>query len=224
MPLPGLTGQMDETAAIRDFIEANLPLVAVPFVPEIKVHKSTPTSGLARLAARDDNFTSPYWAHFWSGGLVLARYVLDHPTEVAGKRVLDLGTGSGIVAIAAALAGASEVTGADIDPYAIAAAGMNAAANSVSLVTHFGDLTSDPPPAIDVVTVGDLFYEPATAERVTRFLDRCAEGGAHILIGDPWRAYLPQHRLDRIATYHVGEASGVANMAEKPSGVFTLAR
>jgi predicted nicotinamide N-methyase len=212
------------TDPIRDFIKANLPLVAVSFVPEIRVHKATPTSGLARLAAPDHNFTSPYWAHFWAGGLVLARYILDHPAEVAGRRVLDLGTGSGIVAIAAALAGASEVTAADVDPYSLISAGMNAEANSVSLITRLGDLTNGPPPAIDVVTVGDLFYEPATAARVTRFLDRCSECGAHVLIGDPWRAYLPQHRLERIATYHVAEASGVASMVAKPSGVFTLAR
>src|SRR4051812_37094510 len=103
-----------------DFIRANLPLAPVPGIPEIHLHKASPSSGLGRLAAQDAGFGSPYWAYYWAGGLALARYVLDHPEIVAGRRVLDLGAGSGLVAIAAAKAGAGAVIAAEVDPYAVA--------------------------------------------------------------------------------------------------------
>ena len=107
---------------IAAFIRMNLPVAPVPGVPEIELHKACPTSGLMRLARQDeDGFAAPYWAHYWAGGLALARYVLDHPGAVAGRRVLDLGAGSGLVGIAAAKAGAREVVAAEVDRYAAAA-------------------------------------------------------------------------------------------------------
>ena len=121
-----------EGEALRAFIRDNLPVTPVPGVPEIRLHKAVPTSGLNRLA-RDggDAFGSPYWAYLWAGGLALARHVLDHPEIVAGKKVIDLGAGGGLVGIAAAKAGAAAVTAADIDPYACAALPLNAAINHV---------------------------------------------------------------------------------------------
>lgn len=152
------------------------------------MHRANPRSGLWRLAERDADFGTPYWAYDWGGGLALARHVLDNPQCVAGRRALDLGAGSGIVGIAAMLAGAEEAIGADTDPYAIAAMGLNAAANSVAVASFAGDLTAGPAPSVDIVLVGDLFYDSHLAERVTMFLERCLAAHIKVLIGDPWRA------------------------------------
>ena len=208
---------MDD-AALDAFIRANLPVGTVPGVPEIRLHKAVPTSGLNRLA-RDDTagFGSPYWAYHWAGGLALARHVLDHPAIVQGQRVVDLGAGGGLVAIAAAKAGAAAVTAVEIDAYARTALRCNAALNRVTLAIEADDLTAAPPPDADVMLVGDLFYAPDLAARVTAFLDRCAETRMTILVGDPWRAPLPSARLREIARYAVAET---ANLPGKASGVF----
>jgi predicted nicotinamide N-methyase len=186
------------------------------------LHKAGPTSGLWRLAETDQEFASPYWAHYWGGGLALARYILDRTETVAGRKILDLGAGSGIVGIAAAKAGASRVIAADVNRYAIAALGLNAAANQVALSALLGDVTAGPPLAVDLVVVGDLFYERALAERVTAFLDRCLESGIEILIGDPWRAHLPRSRVRLLAEYSVSEFGDSSNGATRPSGVFAF--
>lgn len=201
-----------------DFIRTNLPLAPVPGVPEIELHKASPSSGLGRLAAQDAGFGSPYWAYYWAGGLALARHILDHPEIVAGRRVLDLGAGSGLVAIAAAKAGARAVVAAEVDPYAVAALGLNVAHNEVAVSIDHSDLTAGPSPAAEVVLVGDLFYEPNLAERVTMFLDRCVADGANVLVGDPWRAWLPQSRLRLLAEYEVAETDS----RTKASAVFAF--
>lgn len=205
------------------FIESNLPFDAVPFVPEIRLHKAGPRSGLRQLAEADANFLPPYWAHYWKGGLALARFILDHPDTVAGRRVLDLGCGSGLVALAAAYAGAGKVAAVDVDPYAVAATAKNARANGLEIETCLGDLTQHMPPPVDVVTVGDLFYDRDTAERVTAFLQRCAAQDRLVLIGDPWRTYLPgEAALEEIASYSVSEFTGAFSSDARPSTVFTL--
>ena len=203
------------------FIRSNLPVTPVPGIPEIQLHKALPTSGLWRLAREDeDGFGAPYWAHYWAGGLALARYVLDNPGIVAGLRVLDLGAGSGLVGIAAAKAGAREVVAAEVDRYAVAALRLNMKLNAVSISVLHGDLTDGAPPDIDVVLVGDLFYAADLAERVTAFLDRCLQCGARAFVGDPWRAHLPTSRLTELARYLVPD---VGSQAAKPSGVFEFA-
>lgn len=208
---------------LQQFIRANLPIVSVPSVPEIRLHRAGPASGLRRLAELDEHgFGSPYWAYYWGGGLALARHILDRPETVAGRRVLDLGAGSGIVGIAAAKAGASEVIAAETDRYAVAAIDLNAAANGVTISTVPGDLTTGPPPPVDIVAIGDLFYERDLAERVTAFLDRCVIAGVDVLIGDPRRAYLPRSRLHLIAEYPVSEFGETEGGATKPSAVFSL--
>ncbi|NGO53047.1 class I SAM-dependent methyltransferase [Allomesorhizobium camelthorni] len=208
---------------LQQFIRANLPIAPVPSVPEIRLHKAGPASGLRRLAELDEQgFGSPYWAYYWGGGLALARHILDRPEIVAGRRVLDLGAGSGIVGIAAARAGASEVIAAETDRYAVVAIDLNAAANDVTVSTILGDLTGGPPPPVDIIAVGDLFYERDLAERVTVFLDRCLTAGIDVLIGDPWRAFLPRSRLQLIAEYPVLEFGEAGNAAAKPSAVFSL--
>jgi len=174
-----------------------------------------------RLADADPDFGSPYWARTWGGGLALARHVLDHPKTVAGKRVLDLGAGSGLVAIAAALAGAGEARAVDVDPYAITATRLNAAANGVVVETILRDLTAGEAPDVDVMLVGDLFYDPVLATRVEAFLRRCVAAGVAVLIGDPWRAPLPGERLRVVAEYPVADYGDPAG-ATRAAAVFEL--
>ena len=197
----------------HDFIKTNLDLIAAPSVPEIKLYRAHPRSGLSRLLGEDG--VQPYWAYGWAGGTVLARYLLDHPEIVAGRRVLDLGTGSGLVAIAAARCGAASVTGFDIDPHAIAAARLNAEANGVEISLICQDLLGGPPPDTDLILVSDLFYDKVTAKRLTAFLKTC---DADILVGDPGRAYLPHDHLQPIAEYDVPDFG--VGYTGKPSTVY----
>ena len=190
------------TIAAAEFIRKYLPLAPAPGVPEVRLRQATPSSGLWRLAEADpDGFGSPYWAYPWAGGLALARYLLDRRETVRGRRVLDLGAGGGVVAIAAALAGAREVIAAEVDPYALAALELNVQANGVLVSTVLGDVTAGPPPAVDLILAGDVFYEEGLAQRVTAFLDRCLGAGLEVLIGDPGRAFLPEERLVVLAEY-----------------------
>lgn len=174
-----------------------------------------------RLAEADPDFGSPYWARPWGGGLALARHVLDHPEVVAGKRVLDLGAGSGLVAIAAALAGAARVTAVDVDPYAVTATRLNAAANGVTVEALGDDVTTGEPPDVELMLVGDLFYDADLAARVEFFLRRCLAAGIAVLIGDPWRAPLPADRLRVVAEYPVADF-GDPEGASRAAAVFEL--
>ncbi len=210
------------SAQVLEFIRSNLPLVAAPSLPEILLHTADPESGLWRLAEDDENFDAPYWAYAWGGGLALARHVLDHPQTVAGHSVLDLGAGTGIVAIAAAKSGARSVIAADIDRYAIMASGLNAEANGVTMTTHLGDLTAGSPPDVDVMLVGDLFYEAGLAERVTSFLDRCVGSGIQVLVGDPWRSFLPQTRLRLLAQYPGPDFGSGVREPQSQNAVFSF--
>ena len=203
---------------IRQLIKANFPIGPVPSVPEIVLHRAAPDSGFWRIAGVDENFGTPYWAYDWGGGLALARFVLDHPETVRGRRVLDLGAGSGIVAIAAAKSGARHVLAADVDRYAVAAITLNAEANSVAVSPFYGDLTIGAAPQVDIILVGDLFYEKALAEYVLEFLDRCRALNIDVLIGDPYRAFLPYRRLRLVAEY-AGEDFGAA---QTRNAVFAL--
>jgi predicted nicotinamide N-methyase len=170
----------------------------------------------------DEDFDTPYWAYDWGGGLALARHVLNHPEIVVGRTALDLGAGSGIVGIAAAKSGAKNVIAADTDRYAIAAISLNAAVNGVSVSAFFGDLTAGLPPAVDIILVGDLFYEADLARRVTAFLDRCVGRNIEVLVGDPWRSPLPTTRLRLLAQYP-GPDFGEGNRREqRQNAVFSF--
>lgn len=201
------------------FIREHTRLAPVPSLPAIRIHMAHEATGLWRLAEGSDP-PPPYWAFPWAGGLALARHIAGHPQIVRGRRVLDLGAGSGLVAIAAMKAGAASALAADIDPYAVAAAMQNAGANGVVISVTGVDLTGDPPPPVDVVLVGDLFYEAALAVRVTRFLDGCRAAGIDVLVGDPHRAYLPAGRLRLIAEYDVPDVGDVEGRRPKPGAVF----
>ena len=208
---------------VRGFISAQLPLSVVPDVPEIRLHLADAASGLRRLARRAGaDFRTPYWAYVWAGGAALARHLLDHPGTVAGRRVFDLGTGSGLVAIAAGLAGASNVEAVDIDPLALVATELNAAANGVALSARLGGGAADdaPAPDADLVCAGDVFYDPAVARASMAFLERSRAAGVAVLIGDPARKDLPVERLRVVARYRVRDFG-----AETPSdaAVFSLA-
>ncbi len=221
---------MDEQASLRGpgdpllFIRENMRVAPVPLLPEIRLYTAHPASGLWRLAGPDGDGADvpPYWAYQWAGGAVLARHFLDRPHTVRGRRVLDLGAGSGIVGIAAAKAGASQVIAAEIDPYGIAALGLNAAINDVAVTVVAHDLTAGPPPAVDLVAVGDLFYEHDLAKRVTAFLDRCLAAGIEVLIGDPGREFLPRSRLRVLAEYPVPDFGMGMTAAMKQSAVFSF--
>lgn len=190
-------------------------------VPEVRLHRAGPRSGLMRLAQADPDFGSPYWARPWGGGLALARHVLGQPDVMAGKRVLDLGAGSGLVAIAAMLAGAAQGIAADVDPYALTATRLNAEANGVTVETLLGDLTGGDPPDVELMLVGDLFYDPDLAARVLAFLEHCVGAGIAVLIGDPWRAPLPADRLRVVAEYAVADFGDAAGALRK-AAVFEL--
>jgi predicted nicotinamide N-methyase len=187
--------------------------VAVPGVPEIRLHKAAPTSGLWRIASDD---VPPYWAYHWAGGLALARFLLDRPEWVRGRRVLDLGAGSGLVGIAAALAGAISVVAAEIDPHAVAALRLNAALNGVAIEVAAGDPLEQAPPDVDLVAVGDLFYDARLAIRVTAYLDLCRARGITALVGDPRRAPLPLDRLTLLDERPVRET----DRTTRPGAVF----
>ncbi|HMN74136.1 MAG TPA: 50S ribosomal protein L11 methyltransferase [Rhodoblastus sp.] len=212
-------GATENRASARAFITANLPLRPAPGLPEIRIHTATPSSGLRRLVAG----RNPYWAWCWAGGLALARHILAHPDIVAGRRALDLGSGSGLVAIAAMRAGAAHALAVDSDAEAVAATECNAAANSVAVEALHADPLDGEPPAADVVLVGDLFYDRAVAARVTAFLDRCAAGGARVLVGDPGRAFLPLDRLSLLAEYAARDF-GESGAGEGRAGVFAFRR
>ncbi|MDX8477064.1 50S ribosomal protein L11 methyltransferase [Mesorhizobium sp. VK24D] len=204
-------------------------LAPVPALPEIRLFSAHPGSGLRRLLEPDDGTDDeatepqpPYWAYAWAGGAVLARYILDNPLTVAGRRVLDLGAGCGLVGIAAAKAGASEVIAAEIDRNGIVALGLNAAANGVAIAIIGEDITTGPPPSVDLVLAGDVFYGQAVARRVIPFLDRCLAAGIEVLVGDPGRAWLPRPRLRLLGEYQVPDVGGNGGVEPRPSGAFAF--
>jgi predicted nicotinamide N-methyase len=173
-------------------------LAAIPYVPEMRLHLSDEVYGLWERTGR-----LPFWAFAWAGGLALARHVLDHPEVVRDRTVLDLASGSGVVAIAAALAGAAAVTAGEVDPLAAAAIGLNAAANEVTVTVMLADLLGGDGGCADVVLAGDVFYEEPMADRVLPFLERARARGAQVLVGDPGRAYLPDGRFTAVAVHSV---------------------
>ena len=164
-----------------------LRLVAVPFVPEVRLHLAEdPTVWWARMEAQAGAvLTPPFWASAWPGGRAVARYVLDHPDAVAGRRVLDLASGSGLVAIAAGKAGAAAVTANDVDPYALAAITLNARANTVAVTETPRDLLDGDGGNAETVLAGDVFYTGSLARRMLAFLERVAARGDRVLVGDP---------------------------------------
>ncbi len=188
------------------FIEANCLPVPVPLVPEITLilaHEAMPLWQKTEDELGELGLPPPFWAFAWAGGQALARYLLDHPQCVRGKRIIDLASGSGLVAIAARLAGAAHVLACDIDPYAEAATRLNARAMNVEIEITSGNLLGDPPPVVDVILVGDIFYERPLAEQALTWLKQAKAGGSDVIIGDPGRSYLPKEHLKPLMDYSV---------------------
>lgn len=181
-----------------------------------------PLWGAVQLESGDPDAPLPFWAFAWGGGLALAHYLRDHPEAVAGRQVFDLASGSGLVAVAAMNAGASEVSAADIDPFAVVAIGLNARANGHRISVLARDVLDEPPPDVDVVLAGDCWYEAGLAERVLPWLQRVRAAGIDVLVGDPGRRYLPAAALDEVATYEVRTTTELEDLALKTGRVFTL--
>ncbi|MBF9068199.1 methyltransferase [Streptacidiphilus sp. NEAU-YB345] len=200
-------------STMADLIRTHTRLSANPFVPEVRLHLADQVFDLwseTESAGGTSNPPPPFWAQAWAGGLALARHVLDHPDTVAGRRVLDLASGSGLVAVAALRAGAASVAVSEIDPLALTALALNAAANDVAVGPTLGDVLDADPAALaaqlgglDVILVGDAFYERTMATRVLAFLQRARPLGTTALVGDPGRAYLPRTEFDALADYPV---------------------
>jgi predicted nicotinamide N-methyase len=189
-----------------DIVRANTRLRSVALVPEIQLYQASEPIGVwqrTERAAGRTGLDPPFWAFAWAGGQALARYLLDHPEAVRDRQVIDIASGSGLVAIAAARAGAATVTGYDIDPLAIAAITLNATANGVTVLAVQADILDADGAGPDVMLVADAFYERELARRVTRFAERGRARGADVLIGDFGRAYLPRDRLAPLAAYDV---------------------
>ena len=196
-----------------DFLRAHTRPAWPTLVGEVQLYVADDVVGLWEAMETEGGGAGedpPFWAAAWPGGQALARYVLDHPQSVAGRRVLDLGAGSGLVAVAALLAGARAVVASDIDPYSHTAVQLNAELNGVSGIEVVGDVLDGDPPDVDVVLAGDVCYDREMTGRVLPFLDTARAAGADVYIGDPGRAYLPSARLARMAGYDVPDADGGA--------------
>lgn len=207
------------------FIVANTRLQPVPHAPEISLWLADEVTPIWRLTEEElgqMGLPPPFWAFAWAGGQALARWLLDHPHEVAGRSVLDFAAGSGLVGIAAMKAGAARVLCADIDPFCGAAVGLNAAANSV--VADFTDrnLLDAPPPAVDVICAGDVCYERPMADRVLDWLHQAKAAGTRVLIGDPGRTYFPREGLTFLAEYRVPTTRELEDQEIKRSAVWAL--
>ena len=187
------------------FILDNTSVMVPPHVPEIRLHLADEAHDLW-LKTEEEleaiGLPPPFWAFAWAGGQGLARYVLDHPESVAGKRVVDLASGSGLVAIAAVIAGARSVTAVDIDPWTSTAIELNSRLNDVTLQISTADIIGSVIEA-DVLLAGDVFYDKAFAERLIPWFASLTQAGITVLVGDPGRSYCPRDRMVALKTYEV---------------------
>ncbi len=188
------------------FLRAHTRVARPPLVPEVRLHVTDDVVALWEAMEAEGGGAGqapPFWAAAWPGGQALARYLLDSPRAVAGRRVLDLGSGSGLVAVAAVLAGAAAVVASDVDPCSHAAIALNAELNGVSGIEVVGDVLAGEPPEVDVVVAGDVCYDREMTGRVLPFLWTAWTRGAAVLLGDPGRRYLPGEGLVAVAEYEV---------------------
>jgi len=207
------------------FIRANTRLQTVPHAPEISLWLADEVMPIWRLTEEELGelgLPPPFWAFAWAGGQALSRYILDHPHEVAGRRVLDFAAGSGLVGAAAMKAGAAHVLCADIDPFCQAAVAANAQANSVALDFTDRDLLDAPPPPVDIICAGDICYERPMTEAVLTWLKLARAQGTRVLIGDPGRTYFPRSGLDFLAEYRVPTTRELEDQEIKRSSVWAM--
>lgn len=206
------------------FIRAHTAFLPVPHTPEIRLHLADEITEIWKKTEEDlekIGLPPPFWAFAWAGGQGLARYLLDHPDDVRGKRVLDFAAGAGLVAIAAAKAGAAMIEANEIDDFALAAIGLNAKDNNVALTLRGGDLVGQDD-GWDVILAGDIAYERDMTARVFAWLHPLVKRGARVLIGDPGRAFLPKTGLQELAEYHVPTTREIEDTEIKRTKVFRL--
>lgn len=196
-----------------------------PFVPEVRLRLASDTIALweeAEAAVGRGRLDPPFWASVWPGGLALGRYLLQHPEMVLGRTVVDVATGSGVVAIAAALAGARSVVAYDTDELAVHAARTNARLNRVEIAAFQADVRSVCAPGGALVTAGDVFYGREISTAMLEGLTTLADAGAEVLVGDPYRSFLPQDRLEPLDQFDVGVDMAVESEPVKTTLVARL--
>lgn len=211
--------------ASRAFVLRHTRLRPVPGLEEVRLHLADdvlPLWHAVQLETSDADAALPYWAFAWAGGLAIGRYLREHPEAVAGRRVLDFASGSGLCAIAALRAGATEVTAVDIDPFAAAAIALNARANRVRVGVVRRDLLDEEPPDVDVILAGDCCYEAQLAERVLPWLRKARDLGMDVLVGDPGRRHLPTDALVELAAYEVRTTTELEDLELKTARTYAL--
>ena len=208
-----------------EFVLAHTHVRRPPFVPEVRLHLADDSLALweeTQVAVDRGQVPPPFWAFVWAGGQAVARYLLDAPEMVAGRHVVDVATGSGLVAIAAAMSGAADVRATDIDELAVAATRLNATLNNVRVDADAVDVRDVTVTAGTLVTVGDVFYDEKIAALMLTELSRLAASGAEVLVGDPHRAYLPRDVLGVVADYDVDVETDIEDAPVKASIVARL--
>jgi predicted nicotinamide N-methyase len=212
-------------ASPRAFVLRHTRLRPVPGLEEIRLHlgdEVLPLWHSVQIETGEPDAALPYWAFAWAGGLAIGRYLREHPEVVAGRRVFDLASGSGLCAIAALHAGASQATGADIDAFAAAAMQLNTRANGHRVTVVRRDVLDEEPPDVDVILAGDCWYEAGLAGRVTPWLQQARDRGIEVLIGDPGRRYLATERLVELASYDVRTTTELEDLERKRGWVYAI--
>ncbi|HTM81718.1 class I SAM-dependent methyltransferase [Asticcacaulis sp.] len=213
---------MSDTEA---FIRAQTRPLPVSSVPSIRLYQADEVTPLWLMTEQDmatQHLAPPFWAFAWSGGQALARYILEHPEIVRGRQVLDIACGSGLVGIAARLAGAQSVLCNDIDAYAGVAAALNAELNNVELAFTGDDLLAGPIPDVDIILAGDICYEKPMTDAMLTYFRRAAPHKIEVYIGDPHRTYFPKTGLIRLADYDILTNADIEDAAVKPASVWKL--
>ena len=211
-------------ARLRAFVRRNTSLLPVPGLPGVQLHQAADVMAICALAGAalgQADPPLPFWAFPWAGGLGIARYLVDHPDVVAGRRILDMASGSGLCAIVSLRCGAASALAADVDPLSEAAVALNGRANGLRIAFIARDLLSDPPPPVDVILAGDVCYEETMARRMLAWFRLAAHAGTRVLIGDPGRTYLPPD-LERLAVYRVRTSRELETADTTESAVYTL--
>jgi predicted nicotinamide N-methyase len=214
-----------KASVARALIARHTRLQEVPGLPGLRLHLSDDVLTLwhdVQLATGDRDAPIPFWAFAWGGGLALAHYVRDNPQVIAGKRILDLGSGSGLCAIAALKGGATSAVAVDVDPIAGVAITLNARANDVRLSVRQDDLLNEPAPDVDVILGGDLWYEQALGEKASAWLAGARQAGTRVWIGDPGRRYLAPDGLVKVGEYEVRSTTDLEDLARTHAAVYEL--
>jgi predicted nicotinamide N-methyase len=212
-------------ASARAFVLRHTRIRPVPGLEELQLHLADEVFELWRavqVETGDPDAALPYWAFAWGGGLAIGRYVREHPEVVAGRRVFDLASGSGICAIAAMRAGAAAASGTDVDAFAHAAIRLNGRANGCRVTVIGRDVLDEPPPDADVILAGDCWYDAELARRVLPWLREAHDQGIEILVGDPGRQYLPVDELVELATYDVRTTTDLEDLQRTQARVYRL--